>query len=76
MDVLTLSRIQFTLTISFHYIYPPLSIGLGVILVIIEGLAEGIFAFFLESGFLAAAPRESGGKSKRHDCPGRFDPGC
>jgi cytochrome bd ubiquinol oxidase subunit I len=111
MDVLTLSRIQFTLTISFHYIYPPLSIGLGVMLVIIEGLwlktqnplyhqmarfwtkvfaltfaigvatgivmefefgtnwatysryvgdvfgsalaAEGIFAFFLESGFLA-----------------------
>jgi cytochrome d ubiquinol oxidase subunit I len=111
MDVLTLSRLQFTLTISFHYIYPPLSIGLGVMLVIIEGLwlktrnplyhqmarfwtkvfaltfaigvatgivmefefgtnwatysryvgdvfgsalaAEGIFAFFLESGFLA-----------------------
>jgi cytochrome bd ubiquinol oxidase subunit I len=111
MDVLTLSRIQFTLTISFHYIYPPLSIGLGVILVLMEGLwlktrkpiyhqmarfwtkvfgltfaigvatgivmefefgtnwatysryvgdvfgsalaAEGIFAFFLESGFLA-----------------------
>ncbi len=111
MDVLTLSRIQFTLTISFHYIYPPLSIGLGVMLVLIEGLwlktrnplyhqmarfwtkvfaltfamgvatgivmefefgtnwatysryvgdvfgsalaAEGIFAFFLESGFLA-----------------------
>ena len=111
MDVLTLSRIQFTLTISFHYIYPPLSIGLGVVLVLLEGLwlrtrnplyhqlarfwtkvfaltfamgvatgivmefefgtnwatysryvgdvfgsalaAEGIFAFFLESGFLA-----------------------
>jgi cytochrome bd ubiquinol oxidase subunit I len=111
MDVLTLSRIQFAFTIAFHYIYPPLSIGLGVILVIIESLwlrtrrpvyhqmarfwtkvfaltfaigvatgivmefefgtnwatysryvgdvfgsalaAEGIFAFFLESGFLA-----------------------
>jgi cytochrome d ubiquinol oxidase subunit I len=111
MDVLTLSRIQFTLTISFHYIYPPLSIGLGILLVLMEGLwlktrqpiyhqmarfwtkvfaltfamgvatgivmefefgtnwatysryvgdvfgsalaAEGIFAFFLESGFLA-----------------------
>lgn len=110
-DVLFLSRLQFALTISFHYIYPPLSIGLGVILVIVEGLwlktgnvlyhqlarfwtrifaltfaigvatgivmefefgtnwatysrfvgdvfgsalaAEGIFAFFLESGFLA-----------------------
>jgi cytochrome d ubiquinol oxidase subunit I len=111
MDVLTLSRIQFAATISFHYIYPPLSIGLGVVLVIMEALwlktgnsvyhqmarfwtkvfaltfaigvatgivmefefgtnwatysrfvgdvfgsalaAEGIFAFFLESGFLA-----------------------
>ena len=111
MDVLTLSRLQFAATISFHYIYPPLSIGLGVMLVIMEGLwlktrnpiyhqmarywtkifalafaigvatgivmefefgtnwatysryvgdvfgsalaAEGIFAFFLESGFLA-----------------------
>ena len=111
MDVLLLSRIQFALTSSFHYLYPPLSIGLGVMLVIMEGLwlktgkdlyhqvarfwtkvfaltfdmgvatgivlefefgtnwatysryvgdvfgsalaAEGIFAFFLESGFLA-----------------------
>ncbi|MBZ0166003.1 MAG: cytochrome ubiquinol oxidase subunit I, partial [Candidatus Omnitrophica bacterium] len=38
MDVLLLSRIQFALTISFHYIYPPLSIGLGLMLVIMEGL--------------------------------------
>jgi cytochrome bd ubiquinol oxidase subunit I len=111
MDVLMLSRIQFGATIAFHYIYPPLSIGLGVLLVVMEGLwlktdkpvyhqmarfwtkvfaltfaigvatgivmefefgtnwatysryvgdvfgsalaAEGIFAFFLESGFLA-----------------------
>ncbi len=110
-DVLWLSRLQFAFTIAFHYIYPPLSIGLGVALVIIEGMwlrtmnplyhqmarfwtrvfaltfaigvatgivmefefgtnwatysryvgdvfgsalaAEGIFAFFLESGFLA-----------------------
>jgi cytochrome d ubiquinol oxidase subunit I len=111
MDVLALSRIQFGATIAFHYIYPPLSIGLGVQLVVMEALwlktkdpiyhqmarfwtrvfaltfaigvatgivmefefgtnwatysryvgdvfgsalaAEGIFAFFLESGFLA-----------------------
>ena len=111
MDVLTLSRIQFGGTIAFHYIYPPLSIGLGIMLVLMEGAwlktgnnlyhqmarfwtkvfaltfaigvatgivmefefgtnwatysrfvgdvfgsalaAEGIFAFFLESGFLA-----------------------
>jgi cytochrome d ubiquinol oxidase subunit I len=111
LDILTLSRIQFAFTVAFHYIYPPLSIGLGVILVVMEGMwlrtgrmiyhqmarfwtkvfaltfaigvatgivmefefgtnwatysryvgdvfgsalaAEGIFAFFLESGFLA-----------------------
>src|SRR4030042_2799946 len=110
MDFEMLSRIQFAFTIAFHYLYPPLSIGLGVILVIMEGMylktknsfyekmtkfwvkifaltfaigvasgivmefqfgtnwasysrfvgdifgsalaAEGIFAFFLESGFL------------------------
>lgn len=111
MDVEILARLQFALTIMFHYIYPTLSIGLGLILVIIEtcymktkdplykqmakfwtkvfaltfaigvatGIvmefefgtnwatysryvgdvfgsalaAEGVFAFFLESGFLA-----------------------
>lgn len=111
MSVEILSRIQFALTIAFHYIYPPMTIGIGVLLVIMEGLyiktrnplyhqlayfwtkifglvfaigvatgivmefefgtnwasysrfvgdifgsalaAEGIFAFFLESGFLA-----------------------
>lgn len=111
MDAFILARIQFALTICFHYIYPPLSIGLGLIMVIAESLymytgqehyktmtrfwtrifaltfsigvatgivmefefgtnwatysrfvgdifgsalgAEGVFAFFLESGFLA-----------------------
>ena len=111
MDTEILARIQFAFTIAFHYIYPPISIGLGVLLVIMEGMyvktgnkiyetitkfwikifalvfamgvatgivmefefgtnwatysrfvgdvfgsalaAEGIFAFFLESGFLA-----------------------
>jgi cytochrome d ubiquinol oxidase subunit I len=38
MDVVLLSRIQFGLNICFHYLYPPISIGLGLILVIIEGL--------------------------------------
>lgn len=111
MDVVLLSRCQFALTIMFHYLFPPLTIGLGVVLVFLEyrwlrtndpiyhtaarfwtkifginfalgvasGIvmefqfgtnwavysryvgdvfgsalaAEGIFAFFLESGFLA-----------------------
>lgn len=37
MDVEILSRVQFAFTIAFHYIYPPLSIGLGLIMVIMEG---------------------------------------
>ena len=38
MSVEILARLQFAFTIAFHYIYPPLSIGLGVCLVIMEGL--------------------------------------
>ncbi|MEP0365322.1 MAG: cytochrome ubiquinol oxidase subunit I [Cyclobacteriaceae bacterium] len=38
MDVEILSRIQFAFTVAFHYIYPPLSIGLGLIMVIFESL--------------------------------------
>ncbi len=38
MDVVMLSRIQFAMTSSFHYIYPPLSIGIGLYLVMIEGM--------------------------------------
>jgi cytochrome bd ubiquinol oxidase subunit I len=111
MDIVTLSRIQFAITIMFHYIFPPLAIGMGAFLVFLEArylktkdpqfeaaakfwtkvfalnfaigvasgivmefqfgtnwatysryvgdvfgaalAAEGIFAFFLESGFLA-----------------------
>lgn len=110
-DVVLLSRLQFAFTIAFHYLFPPLTIGLGVVLVYLDfrwlrtddpiyeqaakfwtrifalnfaigvasGIvmefefgtnwatysrfvgdvfgsalaAEGIFAFFLESGFLA-----------------------
>jgi len=111
MDVVLLSRIQFALTVMFHYLFPPLTIGMGIVLVylgaqhlrtkdavykqaqrfwtrifalifamgVATGIvmefqfgtnwstysryvgdifgsalaAEGIFAFFLESGFLA-----------------------
>ena len=111
MDVVLLSRLQFALTIAFHYIFPPLTIGISVVMVYLEAqhlrtgdplfekaakfwtsifalnfaigvasgivmefqfgtnwaaysrfvgdvfgsalAAEGIFAFFLESGFLA-----------------------
>jgi cytochrome d ubiquinol oxidase subunit I len=35
MDALMLSRIQFGLTIGFHYIFPPLTIGLAGVLVIL-----------------------------------------
>lgn len=38
MDVELLSRIQFAFTIAFHYIYPPITIGLGLLMVIMEGM--------------------------------------
>ncbi len=111
MDVLFLSRLQFAFTIMFHYLFPPLTIGLSLVVVYLLAMnlatgkaiyetaakfwvrifglnfaigvatgivmefqfgtnwavysryvgdvfgsalaAEGIFAFFLESGFLA-----------------------
>jgi cytochrome d ubiquinol oxidase subunit I len=111
VDVVLLSRLQFAFTIMFHYLFPPLTIGMGLVLVYLDfrswrtrdplyesaarfwtrifavnfavgvatGIvmefefgtnwaaysrfvgdvfgsalaAEGIFAFFLESGFLA-----------------------
>lgn len=110
LDLAVLSRLQFAITIMFHYLFPPLTIGLGMLMVWAEGqwlrskdplyesiaffwtrlfavnfamgvatgivmefefgtnwatysrfvgdvfgsalAAEGIFAFFLESGFL------------------------
>ena len=38
MDLVTLSRIQFGLTIAFHFLFPPLTIGLGVVLVVLQAL--------------------------------------
>ena len=39
MTVLLLSRLQFALTIMFHYLFPPLTIGMGVVLVYLDGMA-------------------------------------
>jgi cytochrome bd ubiquinol oxidase subunit I len=110
MDALLLARLQFAMTVGFHFLFPPITIGLAWLVVIVEGLgwrrkdavyarigaffgkilgltfavgvatgivmefqfgtnwaqysrfvgdifgaplaAEGVFAFFLESGFL------------------------
>lgn len=38
MNVEVLSRIQFALTISFHFVFPPMTIGLGLMLVIMQTL--------------------------------------
>ena len=38
MDAVLLARIQFAMTVGFHFLFPPLSIGLAWLLVIIEGL--------------------------------------
>ena len=39
MDVVVLSRIQFAMTVGFHFIFPPISIGLSWLLVLIEAFA-------------------------------------
>lgn len=38
MSTEILARIQFAFTVAFHYIYPPLSIGLGLLMVIFESI--------------------------------------
>lgn len=38
LDPAILARIQFAFTVSFHIIFPAVSIGLGIFLVIVEGL--------------------------------------
>jgi len=37
MDTLFLSRLQFAMTIGFHFLFPPISIGLAWLLVAMEG---------------------------------------
>ena len=38
MDVITLARIQFGFTAAFHYLFPPMTIGLSWMIVLVEGL--------------------------------------
>jgi cytochrome d ubiquinol oxidase subunit I len=38
MDIAFLSRIQFAVTVGFHFLFPPITIGLAWLLVVIEGL--------------------------------------
>jgi cytochrome d ubiquinol oxidase subunit I len=53
MDVVLLARLQFALTIAFHYLFPPLTIGMGVVMVFLEGryLATGDKVFELAARF-------------------------
>ncbi len=38
LDAELLARLQFTLTITYHFIFPPLSMGLGLMLLVISGM--------------------------------------
>lgn len=38
MEVVFLSRLQFAIAASFHYLFPPTTLGLTIIIVIIEGI--------------------------------------
>src|ERR1700735_2455377 len=37
MDASYAARVQFGMTIAFHYLFPPITIGLGLVLVFMEG---------------------------------------
>src|SRR5689334_14276314 len=39
VDPLTLSRIQFAFTITYHYLFPPLTMGLALLIAILKTLA-------------------------------------
>jgi len=39
MDALIVHRIQFAFTITFHYLFPQLTMGLGLLIVILKTLA-------------------------------------
>ena len=41
LDPLLLGRLQFAFTITFHIIFPTISIGLALFLAVVEGLALG-----------------------------------
>jgi cytochrome d ubiquinol oxidase subunit I len=38
LDPVLLARIQFALTVGFHFLFPPVTIGLAWIIVVIESL--------------------------------------
>ena len=52
-DALMLSRVQFALTTAFHILFPPLTIGLAVYLVVLEGLwlRTGELAYYRQFRF-------------------------
>lgn len=54
LDALLLSRLQFAGTIMFHYLFPPLSIGLGLLMVIVEAQWLRTRAKAIEKRWLSA----------------------
>ena len=39
MDTLTLDRLQFAFTVTYHYLFPQLTMGLGLLIVVLKSLA-------------------------------------
>ena len=71
MDVLMLSRLQFAFTIMFHYLFPPLTIGLGVVLVYLEGMY-----LWKRDPLYETAARYLDKYLRPELCPGRGDGHC
>ena len=39
MDALTVDRIHFAFTVTFHYLFPQLTMGLGLLIVVLKTIA-------------------------------------
>ena len=60
LDPVYLSRLQFAFTIMFHYLFPPLTIGMGVVLVYLEGMFLRAQHFQQQDRWLEALDGERG----------------
>jgi cytochrome d ubiquinol oxidase subunit I len=40
MDALTIDRLQFAFTVTYHYLFPQLTMGLGLLIVVLKSLAN------------------------------------
>ena len=63
MDALSLHRIHFAFTVTFHYLFPQLTMGLALLIVILKTMALRTGNDALRPGRAASGPRSSASTS-------------